>query len=122
MATSDQFQSPLCTQTATIPNGGSLSGAIDLGGTALVGIQMPSGWDAAALTFQASADGITFAELYDAAGNVRSLTTAASHSLYLVPSEWLGIRYLKVRSGTSGSPVNQTADRALTLISRPLAG
>lgn len=114
-------QSPgAANKTATISNGTSLSGAVDLGaGARLAGIQMPSAWTSASLTFQVSADGITYVNKFDNFGNeitVPSASAAAGNGFNLTPGDWDGIRYVKVRSGTSGSAVNQGADRALTLI------
>lgn len=108
------------TQTQiTIASGTALSAAVPIGDKVPVGIAMPSGWDAASLTFQVSADGgTTWNELYDSSGNAVSFTVAASRYIYMDPTVWIGINMIKIRSGTSGSPVNQTADRVLTLVSR----
>lgn len=106
------------TTTVVIENNGSLSGAVDLGGRKLVAIDMPSSWTAASLTFQASADGVTYDNLYDGATE-RALTVAASRYLAQAIGDWVGIRWLKVRSGTAASPVNQTAERVLTLVVQP---
>lgn len=103
----------------TITSGTSLSAAIPLGDHVLIGIAMPAGWDAAAMTFQVSADGgATWNEMYDSSGNNTSYTVAAGHYIYFDPNTWIGINHIKIRSGTSGSAVNQTADRILTLVSR----
>ena len=106
------------TLTATIENGGSLSGAVDLGGRKLVAIVMPSGWDAASLTFQASPDGVTYYNVYDSATE-RSLTVDSSRFLHVDMEDWLGVRFLKLRSGTAATPVDQTAARTFTLIVQP---
>lgn len=79
-------------------------------------IQMPAAWTAAALTFQISYDGLTFVDAYDDAGNEISYTAAASHGILLDPSKWVGIEYIKVRSGTTGLAVNQGGARTLHLI------
>lgn len=101
-----------------IANGTSLSSAINLAGQRLAAIQMPAAWDAAALTLQGSFDGVTYASVYDTANTEISWTVAAAR-FYLLPStlQLLGLKFLKVRSGTSTTPVNQTADRTLQLIS-----
>lgn len=104
--------------TATIANGASLSGVVDLGGRKLVAIDMPAAWTAANLTFQASCDGVTYDDLYDGAAE-RTLTVAASRYQAQVISDWVGIRFLKLRSGTSGVPVNQGADRIISLVVQP---
>ena len=106
------------TKTAVIENGGSLSGAVDLGGRKLVAIVMPSSWTTAGLTFQASPDGVTYYNLYDG-GTERGLTVAASYYSALAIGDWVGIRYLKVRSGTAGTPVNQAGARTITLVLQP---
>lgn len=106
--------------SVTITSGTSLSAAIPAGVNVPIGIVMPAAWDAASITFQVSADGgTTWVELYDTTGtNNTTLTVAASRYLVLDPNVWIGINHIKIRSGTSGSPVNQTADRILTLVSR----
>jgi len=103
--------------SSTISNGTSLSSAIDFGASTLFGIQIPSSWTTANLTFQASADGVTYGNLYDSTGTEVTVTAAASEFIvFASPAPWLGIRYLKIRSGTSGTPVNQAADRALLAV------
>lgn len=103
-------------QTAvTISNGTSLSPAVALGNKLLVGIAMPAGWDAADLTFQVSIDGSTWLELQTTSAAV-DYKAAASQFISIDPNLWRGVNQIKVRSGTSGVPVNQTADRQLTLI------
>lgn len=106
------------TTTVTIANGASLSSAVDLGGRKLVGIIMPSSWTAASLTFQGSVDGTNFFNVYDGATE-RSLTVAASYYSMLNIGDWVGFRYIKFRSGTAGTPVNQGADRVITLVVQP---
>jgi hypothetical protein len=106
------------TKTATIAISTSLSGAVDLGGRKLVAIVMPSGWDAASLTFQASPDGVTYFNVYDGSSE-RTVGVAASYYSAFNIADWVGIRWLKVRSGTAGTAVNQTAERVLTLVLQP---
>lgn len=109
------------TKELVIANGESLSTAVDLTDSlVLVGLQMPAAWTAAGITLQASVDGITYGDLKDYAGNEYSLVVTADDYLYLDPAELVSIRYLKVRSGTSGTPVNQAAERTITLLVRPL--
>jgi hypothetical protein len=107
-------------KSVTISNGQSLSGALDLERYTLVGIIMPAGWDAASITFQGSVDGNTWAELWDESSEITLTSPAAGVYILLSPSKYLGVRYLKVRSGTSAAPVNQTADRQLTMVRRSL--
>ena len=104
--------------TATIANGESLSGAVDLGSASLVAIQMPASWTAASLTFQVSYDCATYADVKDELGTEFTVTAAASLVIAsaAIAATFLGARYLKVRSGTSGVPVNQGAARDIKII------
>lgn len=109
----------ITTKTVTIANGASLSDAADLGTGRLVGIIMPAAWSAAALTFQANADnGATFYDVYDDATErtISQSGAAAARFLALPLSDWLGMRGVKVRSGTGASPVNQGAARTIILV------
>ncbi|MDB2415442.1 hypothetical protein N9W34_06695 [Rickettsiales bacterium] len=104
--------------SATIASSESLSDVIDLSGTTLSGYVMPASWTAADITFSVSADGTNFNDLYDQFGNEVNHTVDASRFIALLPSDFAGIRYLKIRSGTSGTPVNQGAERVITLVAR----
>ncbi len=106
------------TFTSTIAASGNLSGAVKLGGYTPVALIMPSGWDAGGITFQVTHDGDNYANLYDAAGEY-ALTTSAvgtSRVILLVPGDLLGFIGIKLRSGTSGTPVTQTAERIITIV------
>ena len=110
---------------ATIASGQSLSTEINLGEEYQVGIyqvlgvQMPSAWTTAAISFSVSADGETFSplywngELYEiAAGEGASAGSAVS----LEPSAFAGWPYVKVLSGKHGTAVNQAAARTLKIM------
>lgn len=111
-----------------IASGASLSGEADLRGQVLVAIQFPSAWTAADVSFQAAevpaALGGVFGEVFisDAAGTGAALAIDAAASQYStlnfagVPANCV----LKVRSGPSGVPVNQAADRDIILYTRPV--
>lgn len=108
------------TLTATIASAASLSNAVCLGDGMLCGILMSASWTAASLTFQVSEDGTTWKDLYDEAGSEIALapTSPAGKRLAVGPDSFAGVIFLKVRSGTTGSPVAQAAERTLTLIAR----
>lgn len=119
MPNSNQYPSVITNDlSATIASSGSLSGAVDLRGTTLSGYIMPSAWTTADLTFQGSVDGTNFSALYDSFGNEINHPVAASRFVALNPADFAGIRYLKIRSGTTGTPVNQAAERIITLVTR----
>jgi hypothetical protein len=105
--------------TVDIASGASLSAAIPLGLGRAAGIQMPAAWTAANLTFQASYDGITYANLYDASGTEYTATAAADRLIILPVADFAGIQNIKIRSGTAGTPVNQAAARRLDLQTIP---
>lgn len=100
--------------SVTIANNASLSGAVELGSARLVGIEMPGAWTTAGITFQVSSDGTNFSDLYDDSTE-RTYAVAASRYVAVPLDKWTGIRHIKVRSGTAGSPVNQGAARVIKL-------
>jgi hypothetical protein len=108
---------------ATISAGASLSNAINLGQRVIVALQLPSGWDAAALTFQGSYDGVTFGDIYDDGGTevtIASGTIVVNRTIVNagILEKLAGVLFLKVRSGTAGVPVNQTADRIIRVMQK----
>jgi hypothetical protein len=108
-------------ETTEIESGKSLSDAIELDPAHYAfAIGMPAAWTAANLTFQVSHDGATWKNLYDDEGNEVTVTAAASRMIRLYPEEWSAFKYLKIRSGTSGSPVTQAADRTIGILTRPI--
>ena len=89
--------------------------ALDLGGSTLSAIQMSTAWTDASLTFQASLDGTNYFDVYSSTGGEIACTTTASRLLVFDPATFLGLPYIKVRSGTSGTGVNQAAARTISL-------
>lgn len=99
-----------------IAGGSAVSPVIDLDGFALVAIQMPAAWTAANLTFQASItkDG-TYYDVYDSGGNELTISASAS-KVFVDIIELASLRFIKVRSGTTGTPVLQADSRTINLI------
>lgn len=101
--------------SGVIASGQSLSDAFPLGGRRFVKIQSPD-ITSATLSFQVQVyPGGDFQDLYDDAGNELTVgsafTTARTFDM-----PWLaGLFAVKIRSGTSGSPVNQGADRTFVV-------
>jgi hypothetical protein len=101
-----------------------LSAAIDLADEALLAIRTPATWTTADLTFMASDDGVTYYDLHEDGGT--EVTIASANMVvdrFIGFSEALsehfrGIRYLKLRSGVSATPVQQAAARTVPLIVR----
>lgn len=110
----------------TIASGQALSGTIDLGplpefcsSITQATFLAPAGWDAAALTAQVSEDGVTWANVVSSAGAEITILTAVTPSTAAVLSGGTflgGTRYIRFRSGTGATPVNQTANRTFTLV------
>lgn len=107
---------------AFIANGTALSVPFNLSDKVLCAVIIPPTWTPAALTFQASDDGgATFNSMFDDQGvevTVASASVVAGQRISLDPSTFCSVDFIKVRSGTSGAPVNQAGDRHLTLVSR----
>jgi hypothetical protein len=101
--------------TATIANGATVSDEMDLtSGRSLVAIQTPAALTGTALTFTAcSTSGGTFVPVYDTSGNAVSVTVSTSRYIPLTPASFVGIRYLKVVSGSA-----EAAARSITLYTR----
>lgn len=115
--------------TATIANGASLSGAIQIDGK-LSALAMPaaftnSGATVQPMTFDGSSDGVTFAPIFDLVGGTvteRTITAAQmtalavaspGRSLALNPVDWMAYSHIKIRSGTAAAPVNQNGARTI---------
>lgn len=107
----------LTVKSATIADGQSLSGEVVCDGLALAAIVVPSGWDAADITFQGSVDGTNFFNVHDEATDTEwTVQAGASRYIRLNSALTAGIRRLKVRSGTSGAAVNQTGAVTVQLV------
>lgn len=114
----------LDTVSVTLTSGGTLSAAVNINGLAVVGVIAASGWTTAAISFDASVDGSNYYPLYTDGGEVTipssHVGTDQARLFALDPAFWVGVNYLKVRSGTKGSEVGQGAERGLTLVVRPV--
>jgi hypothetical protein len=107
--------------TAVIVSGESLSAVVDLAGLTLAGIEMPATWTAASLTFQVAASAaLAAANLYDELGSEYTATAAQGHFIAINPADFAGIKWLRVRSGSSASPVNQAGERSIILVARSI--
>ncbi len=97
-----------------------LTEIIDLAGGTPVAVQMPAAWTAANLTFLAGRAEADMDNLYDSAGTEVNVTAAASRYIVLDPQTFHSMRFLRIRSGTAGTPVTQAAARTLYLVVRPV--
>jgi hypothetical protein len=111
------------TVEVVIAAGQALSPEVDIGTKSLVAISLPPNWTAAGLSFQASFDGETWGELVDTTNTAITVAAVAiaggnPAQIAVNPAQWQGIAALKIRSGTSGAPVNQVNAVTITLITR----
>lgn len=102
--------------TGTITSGASLSDAVSLASRNIWSVLMPAAWTAADITFQGSIDGSNFFNLYDG-GTEYQLAADANRMVSITKAQlFIGLTHIKVRSGTAGTPVNQGADRTLSVL------
>ena len=104
--------------TVTVANGASLSGSSGLfdGASRALSVATDAAWDTAAITFQGSYDGTNFFNLYKEGTEYTIAGVLASTINTIDLSVFMGLRAVKVRSGTSGAAVNQTGDSVVTLM------
>lgn len=99
-----------------IASGESLSNAINISeNETVLGIQVPSTWTSAGITFEASYDRSNFYP-YAFDNAEYTITVAANQHYEISIGKLLTARAIKVRSGTSVSPVNQTASRTIYVL------
>lgn len=121
------FFAPITLQ-AVIPNGQALSGAIRVGGLQLLEILGPAAWTAANLTFQGSLNGSDWFNVHGDTGTETAVTFGATrwHRLSQLAAATpggllpFGFPLLRLRSGTSATPVNQAGNRTLVITARQL--
>ena len=70
------------TTTCTIPNGQTVSDPIAVH-SSLIGIVMPAAFTGTAISFQGSADGVTYQPVYNDSGSLASVVVAASRAIGL---------------------------------------
>ena len=111
------------TRNIIIANGASVSNAINLTDTNLLGFITPAAWTTAALSIEVSLDGSTWFSPYDYTGAATGyLASPAVASAYAVDfSALLPWKQARFRSGTSAAPVNQGAERVFSVVMRELA-
>jgi hypothetical protein len=128
MGTTGHIQSPRVWATGSIASGAAISAAIDLMGYRPAAIDISSGWNASnAMTFQGSQNASVYYGLYDDVGLEYMISSAAMGSATgraIVPNADLSLalaahRYLKVQSGPTSSPVNQTTAISFSIVLVP---
>jgi hypothetical protein len=102
------------TISVDIAAGQYLSGALDtLDRCTITAISIPAGWaGTTTVSFQTADETGAYEDLVEYGSDI-TVTVAAGKTTKLSPSDWWGIRFLKIRSGTSGTPVTQAAKRTI---------
>lgn len=118
MPESSNFQSSTCTDlTATVSASGTTTESIDLSGTKLIGIVVPSTFDGTEITLQGSVDNSSFFDVYDAFGTEVAITTSASRLVVFTSNDFIGLpQYIKLVCTSTQT----TTDTVFTLITIPL--
>jgi hypothetical protein len=94
----------------TIAAGQSLSDKANCSAGAMIRITVPKEFAGDSLTFMVSTDGNFFNDLYDAEGNEITIVAKPDTGVVLQDSWVKSIPYIKFRSGTRESPVEQDQD------------
>ncbi len=102
--------------SVTIANGATTSGSIDLQGRGLVAMIMPAAFTGSTVSFQISPDDVTYYDLYNTNNTQLSCTVTQGRAYLFVPGDFVGVRYLKVKSGST-----EGGARVITLLSRELS-
>jgi hypothetical protein len=108
---------------ATIANGAALSDTVELKGLAPVGIQTDSAWDTQLISIAGSTDGTTFLPVLNLDTGAEWQTPATIAASKYVPIDcrnFLGLRYLQVRSGISSASAAQSGATVVTVSLREL--
>jgi hypothetical protein len=103
-------------QTVTIRAGQSLSDAANLVTGAVAMLYAPPDWSPANVSFQVSADGNSFSDLFDTDGVEIVKAIRVGSAVVVDQSLTQAVNYLKIRSGPRNNPVAQEADRVITLM------
>lgn len=100
----------------TILSGASLSAQVGLAPYTLVGIASDANWTAQLVSFLTSNDGVNWLNVQNNAGALSLGPLQPSSYMALDPAIFRGVQFFQVRSGASGSAVNQTNTTVLTLV------
>jgi hypothetical protein len=103
--------------TLTIQSGAAVSNVLDMNGWSLLAIITPAAWTTAVLSFQSAvaSDGTFYPVDDDQTEYALSAVSASRWVRFQLPDS-LSFPFFRLGSGTFAIPVNQAADRALTLI------
>jgi hypothetical protein len=94
----------------TIPMGQSLSDGVDCSEGEIVRITVPQEFTNSNLTFQVSSDGNMYNDLVDDDGDEVTVVAKQDTTIF-IEGRWVtAVAFIKIRSGTRASPVEQRYD------------
>lgn len=100
------------TATAAIAGSGTISSPVYTGEYVPVALVMPAAFTGTSVTFQGSADGQTYSQIY-VGGSAYTETVAAGKYISLTGSAFAGAEWIRVVSGSS-----EGADRLVVVVMR----
>jgi len=101
----ENYQNQIDEIEINIDSGETDSSAIDLFGTTLAGLYIPSGFTGSSIQYQATYDGQNFFAIRDSEDNAVTSTVSPSSYVALNPILFYGVRTIKLIAGAS-----QTSD------------
>lgn len=105
---------PIQFTPVVITSGQTASAAIDLSNGSPCAIYLPAAFTGTALTFTCSPTlAGTYQQLCDSTGAAITYTVAQGKNYKLAPADFIGVKYLKIVSGSS-----EGADRTITVAIR----
>ena len=84
------------------------SEGIEINGALLVAVSTDAAYDGTSLQVQASADGVTFQDLYDDDGNLVTIVTDADRWTRVLPQEFAGLDWIRFVSDAAQSGADTT--------------
>jgi len=104
-------------RVVTIPAGQSDSDPVFTEQYRLASVYMPVSWDTAQLTFRGSFEQAgAYIPVFDRNGSEYVVVTAAGRYVSVPLLDLAGLRWLRLRSGTSDAPINQSAERQIRIM------
>ncbi len=101
-----------------IPSGQSQSAGFNLDGATLYKIVFPSAWTTASLSFlESESESGTYTPVYYGNDEVVLTSAGASRTIRVNPSDFLAVKWMRLRSGVAATPVNQAANRDILVYS-----
>lgn len=120
--TTQRALQPTTNLASAIGAGSSQGSNVNCEGRTVLRVLIGDAWTGAALTFETSADGVTWRTLYDPETNlpVQITSPVAGRGYTVVRLELVGINHIRARSGVPGSYVNQAAATGVTFLTQSL--